>query len=384
MANVVVNYSEDEGFDYYKYALAIDGSSKYFSAKDIRYMRDISCEELFYYPLRVSTDLTKRREYITPKVLKQIRSKKMMLLVDCSFEGNKRYIEDWWNAVGNYYRLKPSDVIFLTGADAEHLYPEYNVINVNLFEMKCVFETRRNQPVQITNLPHKKFICLNRLSKAHRVFIMLGLLERGLLDECHWSYYNTDGSTALPSDIHAKLDEPLFTQKHNYSEKLIRQFADMIPYSVDSNASRQTPHMPEDLFSDMYQNVDFMLINETIYESSEGLFLTEKTFKALVNKKPFVICGQPGSIQKLRKRGYDTYDYLVDHSYDLATDSRRAQQVLDETTRLCSVDFDEYRDRIQESAEHNIKVLLDQSRYLEDIQLVHNRIFDLVQKNLYS
>ena len=382
MADVVLNYSENEGYNFYNFVIPIYGSSRYFTAKNIEYVEDLSAEKIFYCPMRISQDVNKQRNYITNEVCELVRQKKMILLIDCSFEGNVKYIENWWESVCNYFKFTPDQVIFLTGAYAEHLYPDYNVIAVNLFEMKTVYEYKRQLPPLPTKYERKKFVCLNRLGKPHRTYFVLGMLERNLLDHAHWSYCNTDGAELTVPEVHRRLDHPMFEQTNSYSDQLISEFIDKVPHTPDGIISHDGHRQPEELFSNMYQNVDFMVIPETIYESTEGIFFTEKTFKAIVNGKPLVMLGQQGMIDKLRKRGYDTFDYIIDHSYDHAPDSKRAQMVLDETERLCNVDFSKFSDRIRESGEHNKRVALDESRYLLDIQHVHNRIFEIVQKNL--
>jgi len=63
--------------------------------------------------------------------------------------------------------------------------------------------------------------------------------------------------------------------------------------------------------------------------------LTEKVFKAIKNCQPFVIAGPTGSVAQLREMGYQTFDHVVDHSYDAIGDpTERWDAVCSEMCRL--------------------------------------------------
>jgi len=56
-------------------------------------------------------------------------------------------------------------------------------------------------------------------------------------------------------------------------------------------------------------------------DQSDGVFLTEKTFKPIKNAQMFVILGPAGSIKQLKKMGYKTFDMVINHSYDNIKDN---------------------------------------------------------------
>ena len=45
-------------------------------------------------------------------------------------------------------------------------------------------------------------------------------------------------------------------------------------------------------------------------------FITEKTYRNIKYKKPFIIMGQHISLASLHKLGYKTFHPLIDESYD--------------------------------------------------------------------
>jgi len=103
----------------------------------------------------------------------------------------------------------------------------------------------------------------------------------------------------------------------------------------------------------------FQIILETRYNSPCGIVLSEKIFKGLIYKTPFIIYAQNGVLKLLKELGFQTFDWLVDESYDKELDDkRRFEMVLGETKKLLDTPFDELKDKIEEHFEvfeHNFK-----------------------------
>ena len=63
--------------------------------------------------------------------------------------------------------------------------------------------------------------------------------------------------------------------------------------------------------------------------------LSEKTFKPILAGQLFILLASPGAVQFLREIGIDTFDDIIDHSYDDTIDIRsRIQQIVDQVDRL--------------------------------------------------
>ena len=66
---------------------------------------------------------------------------------------------------------------------------------------------------------------------------------------------------------------------------------------------------------------------ETAY-FGRRLHITEKTFKAIALEMPFVLVAPAGSLEYMRRYGFQTFDSVFDESYDLETDDvKRLEQV---------------------------------------------------------
>jgi len=61
------------------------------------------------------------------------------------------------------------------------------------------------------------------------------------------------------------------------------------------------------------------IVTETVFHYPK-LHLTEKIFKPIVNKQPFMLLAAPGNLQYLRSYGFKTFGDVIDESYDLIED----------------------------------------------------------------
>jgi hypothetical protein len=98
------------------------------------------------------------------------------------------------------------------------------------------------------------------------------------------------------------------------------------------------------------------LVTETI-ATGRRQHLTEKTFKPICLKMPFVIVGTCGSLEYLRKYGFKTFDKLWDESYDTEVDDimrvERVGQLLRDLNNTSVEHKQHLFDQAQEIIEHN-------------------------------
>jgi hypothetical protein len=89
---------------------------------------------------------------------------------------------------------------------------------------------------------------------------------------------------------------------------------------------------------------------------------TEKTYKFILAKMPFVLCGMPGALAVLRETGYKTFSPWINEAYDLIeNDEDRAVAIAEEIERLCSMTDEwwlEAQKELLPRLEHNFKYLV--------------------------
>lgn len=128
------------------------------------------------------------------------------------------------------------------------------------------------------------------------------------------------------------------------------------------------------LFAKPWENSGIYIGTETTesYKDSiskkEYLTLTEKTFKPIAMKSPFIIYGQPFILKKLHEYGYKTFSSLWDESYDTKIDLvERVNSIINTIqylNNLSDCDFYNLLKEAHEIVEHNYNHMMN-NRYPE-------------------
>ena len=188
----------------------------------------------------------------------------------------------------------------------------------------------------------KKFITFNRItgnSRAYRGIFVADLAKRQLLEHGHVSF-----STVCPE--HGSYNESALEliTKHDVNPDVVHESIRFI-YSLNNNL--RIDQVNETYISNGSQIIGCMdesmesfvnVVTETCFWESKQ-HLTEKIFKPIVTKQPFLLLGCAGNLQYLRSYGFKTFDYWWDESYDDIHDPiQRIHAVNDILEKICSYD----------------------------------------------
>jgi len=101
-----------------------------------------------------------------------------------------------------------------------------------------------------------------------------------------------------------------------------------------------------------YDSTYFSVVVETILQGMAGnRWVSEKSFKPIAYKHPFITIGQHGSLKKLRSQGFETYENLFDESYDDIYDfDQRLNAVI---KNIDTFDTQTYDSLTLEKSQHN-------------------------------
>jgi hypothetical protein len=102
----------------------------------------------------------------------------------------------------------------------------------------------------------------------------------------------------------------------------------------------------------------FQIVSETVFYDSK-LHLTEKIFKPIVCRQPFILLGAPFNLKYLKSYGFQTFDRWIDESYDEEIDPDiRIQKVVLEIEKLTKLSLSQLYDM------HNqMQAILDYNFY---------------------
>ena len=98
------------------------------------------------------------------------------------------------------------------------------------------------------------------------------------------------------------------------------------------------------------------IVTETVFYYDK-LHLTEKIFKPIVSKQPFMLLAAPGNLEYLRSYGFKTFDGIIDESYDKIEDNdARIDAVVKQIKWYCDLsdsEKTEIQKKCESIVEHN-------------------------------
>lgn len=201
----------------------------------------------------------------------------------------------------------------------------------------------KDTEVQSSNLveDHKIYISLNRMARKHRVILTSKLINNGLRDFGYITWAN--GRNHKYTDFTA-----------NYPEIRNTQF-DILDVE-DILKQNPTMNVPTE-----HCNKSFLFLVTETHFGNRSVFISEKTFKPVLLKMPFISLGNPGTLVALKELGFKTFDNWIDESYDAdITLDKRCDIIVSEINRLSKMSSRErldIRNEMSDVLEHNYSVL---------------------------
>ena len=230
-----------------------------------------------------------------------------------------------------------------------------------------------------SNLRKKKYLCLNRQERLHRLqtvdyLAQYDLLKHGFVS-CPLGQYNDVLNGTFENESNKKYrDQNL--QTANFSLEQVERLNNTLPLELDlneqtySSMARNLPSI-EDYFSESYYSI---ITEGDFYQSSMRKAITEKVFKCFLYKHPFIIIGLPNSLELVRELGFMTFSEFVDESYDeIEDDTQRLVSALEQVKILTNKNIhkiEEMYNGIQEILEHNRQHYLQLHKQKQPIVLL--------------
>jgi len=189
----------------------------------------------------------------------------------------------------------------------------------------------------------KKFITFNRITSGRRVYRSLfvnELIKRKLVDHGHISYSKNciDGS-----DLYSNLLDQ--STECNIPNWLIQQTVANVENTTHSFRIDYSDQIPNQSFSlepiIEAQESFVQVVTETCFWETKK-HLTEKIFKPILLRQPFMLLGCAHNLEYLRSYGFKTFGDYWDESYDTIDDPyQRLEAVAGQLELLCQKSNDE-------------------------------------------
>ena len=270
--------------------------------------------------------------FVSDDVIEGLREKRGWIIIDIYSEPiTQSDFDAVMNAISDSSKF-PNDRILLN-TTSPHFAKHERVFNYPSFlEMGCIaYQTnndfspcpcgpRPSRPSEI-EYPHKRFLLLN-----------------------------------------SHMDYPIAQVFANYASENTDMFLDSSNevYKLPTWRPDKFLELPEALYA---TDINVVLEAYVDYDVIEYPFITEKTYRNMKYKKPFILMGNQYSLAVLHKLGYKTFQPLIDESYDnLGMSIHRCKEILKELSRFKQMTDDEWNNFLSKSEpilEHNYNNLLN-------------------------
>lgn len=198
----------------------------------------------------------------------------------------------------------------------------------------------------------KALYLMGKAEKIHRVGLMSKLYENKLLDKLEWSFYTEKGITDYCRNILKHYSD------YNFKKFLNTCVRDLDP--IDKKMMFSTSHYGGFPYNvGLYENSCLSIISETEFHCVPAgyEFMTEKTWRTIANRHPFVMASSPGTLAKLKSFGFRTFEnYMIECDYDQIVDDWARLQAIVENVKYFMNTFQQNIDNIALDVEHNFQL----------------------------
>lgn len=233
------------------------------------------------------------------------------------------------------------------------------------------------------------FVNMNGLQRTHRILTLCHLAERNLLDhgDVSWNFdYSTQNlEHGLRQQDQAQYPDAPIPMRVTAPFNLVNEDFRMSPQDVavwnrhadrfigktqtlagERNHTRDEKQSIWQLQNDFVQQSLINLVSESTVNFPYPC-MTEKTFRSILTKRPFIIIGDRGCLDIVKKLGFKTFDSLWDESYNNIRDpGERIRSAMDSLENVCNLNAQELThmiDLCQPLVEHNFRHYMDYHRH---------------------
>jgi hypothetical protein len=334
-------------------------------------------------------------ENLNSTYLEKLQNKKALLLIDQSLEGyHADWIWEFFHKSCNNFNISPSLVIYMPGnllADTQYnkwvidnnIKERINVIPFVNFETIVKYTVEENNQNNNFNslLNYKKehlqdikvYNCLNKRDRLHRAVFYLYLYNNNLLDY---------GLVSMQ-----KIERHRFVEMNNmFTEKDFNDALSRLPIQIyNKNNKGEDITYINRIVDQVYKDSWVSIVSEASYykkyvTEDETIFISEKTFKSIACKHPFIILGNKGSLEKLKELGYKTFEGFIDETYDKLSDTERFESIINSLKKIITIDNKiSWYNSMEEIIEHNYNLLMNSvdrtNYYIQQVNQIYRNQF---------
>ncbi len=220
----------------------------------------------------------------------------------------------------------------------------------------------------------KSFVCLNNRLNSYRCKMMETLAKNNLIDEGYVSWLKL-------------FDDKIY-------DEIFQYFNNKPLYLDDKSTAKGMQKISQKIVEEQYFRGFVNIISE-----GEIMFkdISEKTFYAILHKKPFLILGAPNIHRKLQDLGFILYDSLFDYSFDTETEvDKRINGIVENLKSIRNKNYNQLYEELLPILDYNydryIEILKDKEKciphaffkYLNSDEISRKEQNELLQYHAYT
>lgn len=247
----------------------------------------------------------------------------------------------------------------------------------------------------IAKVPNDKFLFLGGVpTRMNRIWLLSKLYDSNMLQKGEWSFFvpvsqeDQDYCRNLLShysdDEYAAFLQACTRSVDEKYKKVIKYFRDYAAYKESDfeewSKIIHTSWWKNPVFIDpeIYNRTCLSIISEgENCWTDDYNFITEKVWRAIIYKHPFLFAGHPEQFNYIKQLGFETFEkYMLIENYAIVEDQKeRLEYIVDNVEYFLKNRF-AYEKQIQQDIEHNFalfsKLAHNQDLFLQSLQIEYN------------
>ena len=246
--------------------------------------------------------------------------------------------QTWMTRLDQLLETVECRLVYLTGCSHQlnlnkHFDYKFNIKFFPVFDIRAqdIWGQYKGFAQPITIDKTKPYMFINSKDTDHRRYVLGTLLKNNLINQGTVSYQCSEGVF----NINVNTGVGFSDKQVDTVKEMFDLTQSCIPIKLDNNTVASK--LSRKLYLDSYLNI----IGETAFVnipfSHNASFVTEKTFNAVANNQIFIVVGQAGSLDLIQSLGYQTFNGIIDETYDTILDNgQRLEAVAKEIVRFVS------------------------------------------------
>lgn len=173
-----------------------------------------------------------------------------------------------------------------------------------------------NNDKQIVKNYKYDYVSYNRIvsdDRSYRIYLLSQLKEKEIL-RCGLVSFNVDDQNFNWRDELANPATKLSPSARQHIQANLYEFPNRLSVDGEQLPGSSSARIPKQTHDALWH-----VVTETVFYYDK-LHLTEKIFKPIASKQPFMLVAAPGNLDYLRSYGFKTFDGIIDESYDCIQD----------------------------------------------------------------